>query len=134
MKGRNGEELEMLAKKHPEVGGAVAVLKKLSWSEKRRLIREQKALWRTDIRIMKEDARAEGLAEGLAEGKEKGLAEGLAEGKAEGLAMGLAEGKVKGLAADKLEIAGRMKKDGVSAEIIAKYTGLSLEEIGKLPV
>jgi predicted transposase/invertase (TIGR01784 family) len=114
MKGRNGEELEMLAKKHPEVGGAVAVLKTLSWSERRRLIREQKALWRTDIRIMKEDARAEGLAEGKAEG--------------------LAEGKAKGLAADKLEIAGRMKKDGVSAEIIAKYTGLSLEDIGKLPV
>ncbi|MGM9759757.1 MAG: PD-(D/E)XK nuclease family transposase [Parabacteroides sp.] len=53
---------------------------------------------------------------------------GEAKGRAEGLAKGRAEGMAKG----RLEIARNLKADGMSFELIQKYTGLSLEEILKL--
>ena len=42
------------------------------------------------------EGRAEGHAEGIAEGRAEGIAEGLAEGRAEGLAEGIAEGRAEG--------------------------------------
>ena len=71
---------------------------------------------------------AKGKDEGLAEGKAKGLAEGKAEGLAEGKAEGLAEGRAEG----KAEMVKAMLKDGAAAETIARYSGLSTEEIDKL--
>ena len=57
-------------------------------------------------------------------------------GKKEGLEEGLAEGREKGLAEGKkdaaCDTARKMKADGLDAGIIAKYTGLSIEEIKKL--
>ena len=68
--------------------------------------------------------REKGKAEGLAQGK----AEGLAQGKAEGLAQGKAEGaRNKAIASAKA-----MKADGMPASLIAKYTGLSEEQISDL--
>ena len=49
---------------------------------------------------------------------------GLKKGRAEGLAEGRAEGR--------LEIARNMKADGMSIELIQKYSGLSPEEIANL--
>lgn len=69
-------------------------------------------------------ARADGWAEGRAEG--------MAEGRAEGMAEGRAEGRIEGRAESTNSIALNMKKDGVSAAVIAKYTGLTEEEIAKL--
>jgi len=45
-----------------------------------------------ELRIIENEARAEGKAEGRAEGKAEGRAEGRAEGKAEGRAEGKMEG------------------------------------------
>ena len=67
------------------------------------------------------NARLEGLAEGRAEGLAQGKAEGLAEGKAEGLAEGERNKAI--------EFARMMKAEGESAEKIARYTGLPLNEI-----
>ena len=69
-----------------------------------------------------------GHAEGLAKGLAKGRAEGLAKGREEGLAKGRAEGLTKGRA----ETARNMKADGMSIELIQKYSGLSPEEIAQL--
>lgn len=55
------------------------------------------------------------------EGLQKGLVEGLKKGREEGLQKGREEAK--------LEIAKTMKNDGASVAFIAKYTGLSEEEI-----
>ena len=71
------------------------------------------------------NARLEGLAEGRAEGLAQGKAEGRAEGRAEGLAEGLAEGERN----KAIEFARMMKAEGESAEKIARYTGLPLNEI-----
>ena len=54
--------------------------------------------------------------------------EGLEEGRAEGLAKGRAEGEInKGL-----EIARQMKAEGLPVEMIARCTGLSMEQIKDL--
>lgn len=45
---------------------------------------------------------------------------------------GRAEGRVEGRADEKADIARRLKADGMPAELIAKYTGLSAEEIDQL--
>ena len=63
------------------------------------------------------DLRDEAHAEGLAEGK----AQGLAEGKAEGLAEGKAE--------EKIATTKRLLSMGLSVEDIAKATSLSIEQV-----
>ncbi len=52
----------------------------------------------------------------------------MAEGMAQGMAEGMAQGKDKA----NRENASLMKADGMAVELIAKYTGLSIEEIEDL--
>ena len=52
--------------------------------------------------------------------------------KMEGLAEGLAEGRAEGSSERALEIAKGMMMDGLPVSVIAKYTGLSSEEIERL--
>ena len=49
-----------------------------------------------------------------------------------GLKRGLAKGREEGRAEERIEIARNMKADGMSIELIQKYSGLSPEEIAKL--
>ena len=56
-------------------------------------------------------------------------AKGIAEGQAKGEAKGRAEGRAEGIEENKRENARKMKADGLSFELISKYTGLSAEEI-----
>ena len=69
---------------------------------------------------------------GRAEGRAEGLAKGLAKGRAEGREEGLAEGRLEGERANAIDTALRMKADGLPPETIAKYTGLSIEQINSL--
>ena len=77
-----------------------------------------------DTLCVLESAEQRGVKRGLAKGREEGRAEGLAKGRAEGLAKGRAEGRI--------ETARNMKADGMSIELIQKYSGLSPEEIANL--
>ena len=72
--------------------------------------------------------RAEGRAEGIAEGRAEGRAEGIAEGRAEGRAEGIAEGRAETQTA----IARNLKSLGLSTEQIQAATGLSAKEIEQL--
>ncbi len=54
------------------------------------------------------------------------------KGRAEGLAKGRAEGEAKGELNKALESARCMKADNMPAELIAKYTGLTVETINSL--
>ena len=91
---------------------------------------------RNERKRIREEARTEGLAEGRAEGREVGLAEGRAEGREVGLAEGRAEGRVEGEKEGaknaNIATARSMKADGMSVDVIAKYTGLTPDEIAKL--
>jgi predicted transposase/invertase (TIGR01784 family) len=53
------EEFDMLAEEYPEVTKVVGTLKKLSWSERRRMIADAKEIHRKDIRAITDYAREE---------------------------------------------------------------------------
>ena len=65
---------------------------------------------------------------GYGKGKEVGIAEGRAEGRAEGEKKGRAEGRAEAL----LETARKMLADGMPIDIVAKYSGLTPDEISKI--
>lgn len=58
--------------------------------------------------------------------------EGLMEGRMEGREEGRMEGRIEGEKKKQLEIARTMKTDGISTDVIAKYTGVSPTEIEAL--
>ena len=76
---------------------------------------------------------AKGHAEGLAKGMAEGRAEGMAAGRAEGMAAGRAEGMAEGIEQGKLDstltIARKMLSSGMSVEVIAQLTDLSIDTI-----
>ena len=65
-------------------------------------------------------------------GLEEGLAKGLAKGRVIGRAEGLEEGLSKGREERNLEVAINLLQLETPCEIVAKATGLSLEEVAKL--
>ena len=99
--------------------GLKAAREKLQLSQ---MTKEEQAAYRRylDDRVI--------LADQIFTAKGEGRLEGLAEGLEEGRAAGLEEGMQK----EKLANARKMKADNMPADLIAKYTGLSLEEIANL--
>ena len=73
-----------------------------------------------DYYNMLNTAKADGLAEGEAKGREEGLAEGEAKGRTEGIAEGISR------------VAKKMLESGMSAETIASMTGLTKTQIAAL--
>ena len=65
-------------------------------------------------------------------GLEEGLAKGLAKGRVIGRAEGLEEGLSKGREERNLEVAINFLQLGTPCDIVAKATGLSVEEVTKL--
>ena len=65
-------------------------------------------------------------------GLEEGLAKGLAKGRVIGRTEGLEEGLSKGREERNLEVAINFLQLGTPCEIVAKATGLSMEEVAKL--
>ena len=103
--------------------GLKAAREKLQLSQ---MTKEEQAAYRRylDDRVILADQ----IFTAKGEGRLEGLAEGLEEGRAAGRAAGLEEGMQK----EKLANARKMKADNMPADLIAKYTGLSLEEIANL--
>ena len=75
-----------------------------------------------------EYAKETGLEEGLAKGRVIGRAEGLEEG----LVKGREEGREEGREDAKQQIAINFLQLGTPCEIVAKATGLSVEDVTKL--
>jgi flagellar biosynthesis/type III secretory pathway protein FliH len=98
-------------------------LKKLRLIERFREIQFEKAMRKTDLKMMQQAAREDGFAEG----KEAGLEKGLEQGREE-------ERKRSGerIMETAMETARKMKEWGDSAEKIAAVTGLSVEKIEAL--
>ena len=105
--------VELLENK--ETSKALSIVEKSAMTEGQLYAYERFWLAVTDERILREAAIKKGYNEGWANGS--------AEGRAEEHAKALKE---------KLESARRMKADNMPTELIAKYTGLTAEEIGAL--
>lgn len=87
-------------------------------------------------RLVEEDIRqqatTEGIAEGMAKGMAKGMKQGLKQGMKQGMKQGLEQGLEQGKKEGRIEMARNLKLHGVSPEVIALSSGLSLDEIEKL--
>jgi predicted transposase YdaD len=75
------------------------------------------------INTAKKEAREEGKAEGLAQGRE----EGMAKGRAEGIEQGMAQGRHEAI----LEMAKKLLAAGVDLNVIQQTTGLPAENLWK---
>ena len=93
---------------NPAINEAWGVIKVLSGDEQARAIAEAREKARMDHDSFLADARSEGLEEGLAKGR--------AEGQEEGI----------------ITVARNLLQEKTPVELIAKATGLTLEEIRRL--
>lgn len=75
--------------------------------------------------MIQNDVLGNAREEGLAEGRAEGLTQGRAEGRAEGLTQGRAEGRAEA----KKDIVKSMLGNGLSVEQVAKFSGLTIEEV-----
>ncbi|MBQ2124894.1 MAG: hypothetical protein II196_03780, partial [Spirochaetales bacterium] len=74
----------------------------------------------TDIAVQRREAFDDGVS--------IGRNEGIAIGEERGISIGLSQGEKKA----KIETAKSMKSENMSVNLIARFTGLSVEEIEKL--
>ena len=103
-----------------EIKKAKKVLEEISQDGKERYLAELREKYIMDQKAI-EDA---GYDKGLNAGYDKGLNEGIEKGKKEGIS----QGKKK----KTLEIAKKMKEQGIDIETIKDITDLTIEEITKL--
>ena len=75
-----------------------------------------------------DDARQEGVKQGLAQGREEGLAQGREEGLAQGREQGLAQGAQQEKIANILG----MLREGIDISVIVRITSYSVEEIQRI--
>ena len=80
--------------------------------------------WEMMLKERHDDGRDEGRTEGIAIGEKRGRAEGMAEGRTEGIAIGIQQTQI--------ETARNMLKNGLSADLITKCTGISAQQISEL--
>ena len=91
---------------------------------------EDKEMYESELRwILNRNSE---LDTALDKGREKGREEGIAIGREEGLDVGREEGLAKGIVQEKLDAARKMKAENVPIESIARWTGLTLEQISEL--
>ena len=109
---------------NPEVNKAVTALEESAFTDAQ--LAGYEKFW--DIISVEKTLYDSAIRRGMAEGMAEGMAKGMAKGEAKGEAKGKAEGKAE----EQRLIAAKLKKQGVSFELIAQCTGLSLEEITAL--
>ena len=91
-----------------------------------------------------DDARQEGVKQGLAQGREEGLAQGreqgltqgreqgLAQGREQGLAQGREQGLAQGAQQEKIANILGMLREGIDISVIAKISSCSVAEIQQI--
>ncbi len=124
--------LNKITKQSSALRDAYQALERSAYTPEELLEYTKYELKQEEIQTKINDARKLGKEEGLAEGMEKGLAMGEEKGLAEGMEKGLAMGEEKGAHQKAIENARRMLRDQLPLELIAEYSGLSVEEVNKL--
>ncbi|UZE38190.1 Rpn family recombination-promoting nuclease/putative transposase [Wolbachia endosymbiont of Drosophila pseudotakahashii] len=122
------EELEKIIGSDVIIKKAYEELNRFNWSEKEFIAYEQEIK-----RILDEQAvLAQKLDDAREEGKEEGREEGILIGHEKGREEGIQIGEEKGEKQAKIAVAKNSLKAGVSIDVIAEITGLSIDEIQKL--
>ena len=84
--------------------------------------------WEMMLKERHDDGRNEGRTEGIAIGEKRGVKIGEKRGRAEGRTEGIAIG----IQQTQIETARNMLKNGLSADLITKCTGISAQQISEL--
>ncbi len=113
---RTEGEFEMTAKNNPTLKKVWGRLKELSADENERLLAQAREKERRDREAQIKTGYLRGEQSGLKKGRKEGIREGIREGTEK----------------TQLEIALKALHDGMSMEVIARITGLSIEEIENL--
>ena len=111
-----------------EIKKAKEVLEKISQDKNERYLAELREKFIMDQKAI-EDA---GYDKGLSAGIEQGIEQGLKQGVEQGLKQGVEQGIKQGEENKKIELAKKMKQEGIDIETIQKITELSQEEISRL--
>ena len=111
-------DAELLA--NPDTAYALQILEKSAYNESQ--LSAYEYFWDA---VVNERVAIEG-------GYKRGMEKGFADGHAKGIAKGRAEGRAEGERNKAMDAARQMKADGMPDELIAKYTGLSIEIIGSI--
>ena len=86
-----------------------------------------------DIKNSVDTAKREGIAEGMKQGMEKGMKQGMEKGMKQGIEKGMKQGiekgRAEGMSQRSLEIARKMRANGMDEASIMDMTGLTAEEI-----
>jgi len=112
----------------PDLKKALGVLEVMNFDATEREIYEGHLKW---LRIEANTLRkyeGKGFERGLAEGR----VEGLVEGEQRGIEKGLVEGEQRGIEKEREAIARKLLTEGMTVELIAKATGLSVAQIETL--
>ena len=107
-----------------EIKKAKEVLEKISQDKNERYLAELREKFIMDQKAI-EDA---GYDKGLSAGIEQGIKQGVEQGIKQGVEQGIKQGEEN----KKIELAKKMKQEGIDIETIQKITELSQEEISRL--
>ncbi len=91
---------------------------------------KQRRKYDHDLKVLRDNYNILDFAQKKAH--ERGLAEGRAEGRTQGLAEGRTQGLAEGLAEGRKEAAVEMLKEGMSVELVARLSKLSVEDVANL--
>lgn len=122
---------------NPDINQALTVVEESAYTPEQLLgydkfwdiIRTENTYYNSALRRGLAEGREQGLEEGREQGLEEGREKGLAEGREKGLAEGRAEGRAEGEMNEKIAIVKAMTGEGLSVEMIAKCTRLSIDEV-----
>lgn len=125
---------------NPEIMKAVTQIEESAFNEAQLLgyddfwdaVRVEKTIVSDAERKGMERGMEKGIEKGMQQGIEKGMQQGIEKGMQQGIEKGMQQGIEKGMQHEKIEMAKRMKDDGVPADVIARYTQLSVEDINLL--
>ena len=67
-----------------------------------------------------------------AEAREEGIEKGIEKGIVKGIEKGIEKGRVKGIEQGREEVALRMLRQDMELQLIAQFTGLSIQQLQKL--
>ena len=114
----------MVTEGKPAVQKALHSLQMMSLDEETRRLYEAREMFLHDQATRMQEAKEEGLEEGLMKGKEQGLVEGMMKGKEQGVE----EGKKQ----ERETVAKNLLSLGMDNEFVIKATGLDKLDIEKL--
>ena len=143
--GKTREDFKEMAKTDKYIEEAYSELEKLSADEQKRLEYEAREKAVRDYNTLMDSAVKEGLRQGVQQGLQQGLQQGIEQGIQQGIEQGLQQGLQQGIEqgiqqgvqqgiqrgrlSERQALIRQMLENGMKAEDIVRFTGITPEEI-----